>query len=450
MARHRAAILVVVAAACGHGSDAPVTAQPHKDGGAVGKDAAAEIPARPLGAPDLASFQWRKRAGQTAFAAARKAENRDDWPAVVTAAREAVTADPTHLEAQWLYAVALAKTGQQGALLAPLQVAAAGDFGKWALASLEQPALQSWLATPLGEAWRRRIDADRASYAAAIARSLIVAAHGDLFAFDPDGARWYRLTRTYGAVVAAYRGPTRVAYVTRGKTGFGVGTIDLGSGRSTRPASLGAAQPPVALARHEASFWVAAGAAWKELDAEGGKLRALPAKTARPDGAWLEVFKHNSRLHQRVASVAADWDDQSLASAMRVGHSNRVVTVPSPGLIDGNTAVWAPDQAHLAFVAQLDDHCTPGANSVSAAAFVADATSGTARELERATGGLAIEWVGAGKVAIAGDHGVELVSIDGGSPLPLEGADALVTPRRKPRCTPEPTDEPPPDDTDEN
>jgi hypothetical protein len=438
--------VVVVAVACGHHGDAPVTSEARKDGGTVAKDAAAaEIPARPLGAPDLATFQWRKRAGQAAFAAARKAENREDWGAVVTAAREAVTADSTHLEAQWLLAVALAKTGHDDALLAPLQAAAAGDFGKWALASLEQPALQGWLATPAGEAWRRRVDADRATYAAALARSLVVAAHGDLFAFDPEGTRWYRLTRTYGAVIAAYRGTSRIAYVTRGKTGFGVGTIELATGRSTRPASLGAAQPPVALALHDASFWV--GPAWKELDAEGGKLKALPGKPARPEGAWLEVFKHNARLHQRVGSVAADWDDQSLASAMRVGHSNRVVTVPSPGLIDGNTAVWAPDQAHLAFVAQLDDHCTPG--SAAAAAFVADATTGTARELERATGGLAIEWVGAGKLAIAGDHGVALVSIDGGAPLPLEGADGLVTPRRKPRCIPEPTDEPAPVDTDE-
>ena len=450
MAKLGLGLIVAAATACGHGgSSAPPPPQRHDAG--VTRDAEVAIAARPLGLPALADFAWRKRSGQLPFRAARKAEDRDDWAHVVTSAHDALTADPGHLEAAWLYAVALAKTGKLDQVLAPLQVAAAGDFGKWALASLEQPALQAWLATPTGEAWRRRVDSDRAGYAAALARAIVVTANGDLFAFDPEGARWYRLTRTYGAVVAAFAGPHRIAYVTRTKkkgsaeTRVAIGVVDLTTGRSTHPVDVGAA-PPIAIAyatAKPAGFWIGTGAAFANARAldDDGKLHALPAKTARPAGAWLEVNVHSARLHRLpIANVSADWDDQSLASAIRVGTSNRVVTATGAGAIDGNTLTWSPDRAQLAFVAQLDDRCTP--NAPSGAAFVADAATGAAHELERAEHGLAIEWLSDRKLAVAGDHGVSIYELGAGAPTVLEGADGLVSPRRTPKCTPEPAEEP--------
>jgi hypothetical protein len=148
---------------------------------------------------------------------------------------------------------------------------------------------------------------------------------------------------------------------------------------------------------------------------------------------WLEA---NGASLQRnslpVATVTADWDEHGLASAIRLGSSNRVVSAPA-GLIDGNSAAWAPGRAQLAFVAQLDDTCAPGA--ISSAAYVADAATGRLTELERAAGGLAVEWVTDRKLAIAGDHGVSIVDLDGGDPVALAGATNLMTPRRRPTCT---------------
>jgi hypothetical protein len=136
--------------------------------------------------------------------------------------------------------------------------------------------------------------------------------------------------------------------------------------------------------------------------------------------------------------------------------------VPSPGLIDGDTATWSTDNTQLAFVAQLSDTCAPprvkdrsrpsdsSASSVAtAAAFVADGATGSVHELERAIGGIAVEWYGERTLAIAGDHGVSIVAVDGGAPIVLAGADGLATPRRKPTCSPEPAiDEPIADDED--
>ena len=457
MAPGRLAVLVALAGAtagaCGRRSSSQSV---DKHDAAIVRDAASapsEVAARPLGMPDVAAYAWRKRGGQPAFRIARKAEDTGDWATVVTTCRQALTADPGHLEAAWLLAAALGRLGKPAEVLEPLQLAVAGDFGKWGAASLELPALQPFLATPIGQAWRRRIEADRAAYLASLARAMIVIADGDLYAFDPETSRWHRLTRTSGQVIGTLAVPSarRIAYVTRtrskAKRGIALGFVDLARGRTWRPIELG---PPTTLqiaysAKAPAGFWIGAGTptpvTWRVLD-DDNRLRPLPAKTSRPGGPWLEVAGHAATVHAiPVPTVSADWDDRGLASAIRIGSSHRVVAAPNPGLIDGNTVTWSPDRSHLAFIAQLDESCLPGA--ISAAAFVADGATGTVQELERAANGMSIEWLTDRKLAIAGDRGVTIVDLDGAAPVALEGATELIAPRQRPHCTQPGTDAPP-------
>lgn len=431
-------ILIVALVACGHGApSAPLP--PPKDARAA--DAVAvELPAQPLGMADLASFQWRTRGGQAAFKAARKAENRDDWHAVASACAAALAADPRHLEAAWLYAVALAKTGQLDDVLRPLVAAGTGDFGKWAFASLDQPALQPWLATAEGQAWRHRVDEDRAGYLAAIGRATIVTSHGDVFAFD--GQRFHRLTRTYGSVIGTLpaRASHRIAYVTRTKgkkgTKLGVGIINLTTGRTSHSTTIPA--PSLRVAMQPTGVAIRTGTTWQLLD-EDGHLKPLAAPKV---SEWLDVNKTARLVRVPPDGIAGDWDDQGLASAIRLGQTSRVITVP--GQIDGSSVAWSPDRSHLAFVALLDD-CKP--NGAAAAAFVAEASTGKVSELERASAGLAIEWVSDRKLALAGDRGVQLIEL-GGAPTSIDGADGLAAPKRRPRCVPEEvgTSDPPPDE----
>lgn len=444
----RLAVLALAGGLAGCGHEATPTAPPppqHRDAG-IPDVATVEVPARALGLPDLAAFGWRKRGGHAAFRAARKAEASGDWATVVSTCKQALAADPGHLEASWLLAVGLAKLGQLDALVPPLQVAASGDFGKWGPASLALPSLQPFLQTAVGKAWRRRVEQDHASYVAALARSLVVAAGGDLYAYDSEAPRWYRVTRTFGAVIGALRiAPLELAFVTRqrgkrGKPTLAIGLVDLVRGRSSRPVELGTMGPiAVTAARDGNGVWIGIGApkmTWRRFD-DNFRLRRLPASTARPRGPWLEVKDQTVRLHALpVAGVTADWDDQGLASAIRIGRSARVVSVPAPGLIDGNTASWSPDRSRLAFVAQLDERCPPDAPN--AAVFVADATTGAVRELERGRDGLAVEWVTGHKLAIAGDRGVALIDLDGGEPTSLPGADNLIAPRHRETCAPAP------------
>ena len=442
-----AAVAALALAACS-GHDAPAAPEPRPVMAAAQVDAAPpELPALQLGLPALEGFAWRKHAGHAAFRVARKAEDHDDWPRVIDACREALAADPGHLEAAWLLAVAFGKLGRTGDVLAPLTVAVAGDFGKWGPASLEQPGLKAFLATEQGAAWQRRVELDRPRYAAALARATLVISGGELFAYDPQEPRWYRLTRTYGAVVGALAVPDThfIYYVTTRAKKLQVGVIDLARGHSSRPQELGSAGP-ITLA-HAAGptapgAWIGSGAGpWRQLDDEGF-LHPLPARSARPRGPWLEVSGRSARVHRLpIADVTADWDDRGLASAIRLAKSNRVVTVPT-GQIDGDTVVWSPDQTHLALVAVLDEHCTPGAPA--AAAFVVDAATGTLQEVQRAKGGLSIAWLGDRRLAVAGDPGVALVDLGGGPPIALAGADDLLARKRHPKCTPDdaPVDEP--------
>lgn len=455
--------LLLAQIACGHpGSSEKVVAR-HEDGGVRG-DATVTLATLELGMPQVAAFAYRKRAGQPAFSLARAAEAAGDWTAVAARCREALAADPYHLDAAYLLAVALAKTGGGAEqIVAPLRTAVAGDFAKWGQASLDQPALQPFLATAIGQAWRRRVEADRHAFIAALARSLIVTSEHDLFAYDEQGPRWYRLTRTGGAIIAALhvRSQHEIAYVSREKiadgakqrTKVGVGIVDLATGRSRRSIEVPGAPASATLrigyaATKAPGFIVRVGkAAWRLV--ESGKLafERVPRNSKADAPAYLadmirmDVTGRSSRIDRTaVANVAADWDDDSLASAIKIGRSKRVVTVPSPGLIDGDTATWSADGTQLAFVAQLSDTCAP--DVATAAAFVADGATGSVRELERAIGGIAVEWYGERKLAIAGDHGVSIVVL-GGDAVPLIGADGLVTPRRKPKCSPEPAGEEP-------
>ena len=206
------------------------------------------------------------------------------------------------------------------------------------------------------------------------------------------------MTRTFGAVVGSLRvAPSKIAYVTRqrgrdGKATLAIGVIDLARGKTSRPLELGTKGPVLVTysAKQEPGVWVmAGGGVWKRLD-DNFVLSTLPPKTQKPPGPWLEVKGRTARLHAiPVAGVTADWDDKGLASAIQIGKSNRVVSVPAPGLIDGNTVTWSPDRARLAFVAQLDENRVCGARPKdaagdnNAAAFVVDATTGTLTEIER-------------------------------------------------------------------
>lgn len=386
------------------------------------------------------------------FRLARDAEAQGDWAEVAKRCEAALAADPAHLDASYLLAVARAKQQQLERVVEPLAKAVTGDFAKWGNASLAQPALQPFLATAIGKAWKARVESDRDVFAQMFARSLIVTSHGDLFGFDPETSRFLRLTRTGGAVIGALALKTGIAYVTREKVGkdtkLGVGLLDLGTGKTHRAAHVAKPSLRVAYNTKLGRFIVRQGNDWYSVvDKSAAALELIPRKNhpgypaQLADQTWLDVNGKSVTREKLQSIVSGDWDEVGLASAMRITSTHKIVTVPSPGLINGNTIERSHDGSQLVFVAQLSDTCKPG--DATAAAFVADTATGTARELERATAGIAVMWMADRKVAVAGDHGVSLVDLATSTATPLIDADGFLAPRFKPKCVPDIAEEPP-------
>jgi hypothetical protein len=233
----------------------------------------------------------------------------------------------------------------------------------------------------------------------------------------------------------------RIAYVTHTKHGkLGVGLVNLTTGRTSHAIAVTGAA--LRLAANPKGVAIRIGNAWSVMD-DDGHLKAL--SPAPKPTEWLDVTGRTARLHRAAPEgVAGDFDDQGLASAVRISQTNRTLSVP--GQIDGSTIAWSPDHAQLAFVAQLDDSCTKP-NAMTAAAFVADPSTGHVDEIERASGGLALEWIGDRELAVAGDRGVEKLEL-GKTPIVIADADGLLSPKRRPRCAPEEAGSDEPDESD--
>lgn len=444
-----ALVAVLASASCRSGSGKPA----HRDDARLGPGDAASVTlaTQPLGASDLAAFAYRARDGQGPFRQARAAEEQGNWGQVATLCEAALAVDPNHLDAAYLLAVARAKQQNLEAVLEPLAKAVAGDFAKWGNASLAQPALQPFLATTIGQAYRARVEADRDVFAQMFARSLVVTSHGDLFAFDPEMKRFLRLTRTGGAVIGALAMKSGIAYVTREKVGtqtrLGVGLLDAGTGKTHRAAHVDKSALRVAFNMKLNRFIVRQGNDWYSVVGKSGaELELIPRKehpgypAQLAEQTWLDVNRRRFTREKLQSIVSGDWDELGLASAMRITSTHKIVTVPSPGLINGNTVERSHDGSQLVFVAQLSDTCKPG--DATAAAFIADTATGTAHELERATTGIAVTWMAERTIALAGDHGVSIVDLDANTTTPLADADGLLAPRFKPKCVPEVVEEP--------
>lgn len=411
-----------------------------------------------LGASAIDAFDYRKRAGHAAYLRARDADAAGTWPAAVTACREALTADPLHLDAAYLLAIALAKTGAEpAAILAPLTTAVSGDFIKWGIAALGHPALQSFFATPLGSAWAARVNEARPLVGATLARALLVMARGDVYGYDVETARYLRITRTGGAVVGVLRVDDTLAYITRErskshpKPRVGIGLVELAAGRSKKLAYLPRV-PAVLRLAFDGAFVVRADTAWHAIDDAADRL-ALRALNKPPVvKAWLEVRGKQASERRLVTGVAADWDANQLASALRIAASKRIVTVPA-AMIDGSSITWSPDRSQFAFVA-VTEECKPTEHGVTI--YVADAATGSTREIAHADAA-AVEWSADRQLAIAVDGVVRLHPLAGERatermPIVMAGADALITPKRTAGCSelPEPADEPPADDPEDD
>lgn len=443
------------------------------DGGAATSAAVSpvDLAVKPIGLASLDAFGWRRGAGKDAFARALAAEKKGDMDGVAREGAAALAADPGHLEAAWLVAVARAKLGQNDGVLAPLEVAAAGDWAKWGERSLVLPALEGFRQTPEGAAWVRAAEKYRAAMAEALLGAVVVVARGaaprvprpggdgaekvdqraELYAVSVanGGGRWIRLTRTGGAVAGALPAPGRalVAYVAYDEIWhpngdpaireLKVGVVDLSTGRAGREVALRDAHEVMLgwqVRGSEATLVARIVPARLHSVVDAPRVYAIDWRQGQKRGTDLPAPRDGLRVRSLsterrrlpVSGITADWDDAGTASAVRIDKSKKVVA-PGGAMIDGHSVVWSPDGARLAFATAADDPCGEGA-ARQVAVYVVDAASGRSRVVGKGEGVPSPRWLDAARLAFVDGDGVRVVDAGSGKELArLEGGGGVVT-----------------------
>jgi|GEM_PF-1511458 len=461
----RAVLVLGLVAACGRSG----TTRARDEAGAA--DAASATPAIPvvvrtLGKAALDGYGWRSGPGRAAFERALAAERAGDLLAVEREASAALAADPGHLEAAWVAAVARARLGQPDRVVAALEIAASGDWSKWGERSLELAALAEFRASPAGRGWVEAGEAYRGALAAALARSLVVLGRSpstvglrgrpsaELYAVDLGAARWLRLTHSGGTVVGALSAgaSSLVAYVAHRPVARGaiaelrIGVVDLNTGKTGREIvlrevrELALAWRPRAGEQRLIATWTTGTSKQlqsADLDWKHGKRatidKARPLRSTR-----LEVDAEGAIVRRLpVTGVTADWDERGTASAIRLDQTGKVVAAPGGALIDGDSVVLSPDGARLVFAVAAEPPCA--ADDV-ARLYVADVATGRVRKL--ASGAVsAAQWLDDDRVAFASGDAVTVAAAATGKASASASGGAGVTtlavgaPRR---CDPPP------------
>lgn len=185
------------------------------------------------------------------------------------------------------------------------------------------------------------------------------------------------------------------------------------------------------------------GGAWLSLSADELLVPAAspPPATAAPrlvlsGGAVQVVRLPIAGDRAALPGIAADWDQSSMASALRLRRSNRLVALPAPALIDGQRVQWSPSSARLALVASLEscERDQPAALPRRTLAYVVDPITGSARELAASAQDLQLSWVSDALLAVATERGLELIDVTDGSALLLGAELSLPMPLAATRC----------------
>jgi hypothetical protein len=154
---------------------------------------------------------------------ARDFEKKGEWQEVRKLAEQAIAKDAMNLDAQRLLGLALANTGEQAAAVDHLVAAVAGDYYKYGVALASEPALKDFLTTQHGQAVTQLAGQIRDEYAKRIKTALLLVgrrstfkwpdkagaqagySRGEVYAYDLENKRYYKLTHTSDQVAGFIR-----------------------------------------------------------------------------------------------------------------------------------------------------------------------------------------------------------------------------------------------------
>jgi hypothetical protein len=440
-------VLVGLGLGLGCGSKSETSAKA-KDDAAAGP-VAAPLAMPVLGVDQIKRFNFIYEAGAPSHDKAVAAYRKLDWAAVRTHAEAALAKDATHLGSHRLLAAALAQTGDPAAAVDHLVTALAADYLQYA-PTLVDDDLRSFMASPHGQSVAALATKIQEESGKRIGTGLWLVARrsafrwpkdlgvqsstsrGEVYAFDRETKRFFRLTHTDHQVVGFVRPAT------------GSEVAILGFDKIDRPKPSEASEPaPPLLARawiqvysttdwkrttpriqlpsaREVSLGYAAGdqllvstapatgrwttgaPAISSVDRSTGKL--VKVTTALPP--TRVVLSLDEGLLVRIPDgITATWTGEPPVTGNLKTPTGAPIRVSESGAASQSTIAVSPGGAHVAFATAVD----PCAKDAAPSLYVADARTGTYKHLLSAKSRFPTRWLDATVLAYEdGDGAIRL------------------------------------------
>jgi len=423
----RLVVPVLLLAACGKSSDKK---DAKKDAGGPTAAVAAPIALPTLGVDKIARFNFIYDAGRPAYDKAEAAAKKSDWPEVKKQCEASLAKDASNLDAHRLLAVALSQTGEHAAAADHLVTAIAADYYRYGQWFEKDPQLESFRATPHGAAVTQLVGQVRAEYGKKVAAGLwfvarrspfkwdakpgvqATSSRGEMYAFDRETKRYFRLTHTNHQVAGFMRAKsgTEVAMLGYDRVdhpkddtsppllarGWQM-TADTATWEVTSKSTLAGARvnalyygdgDQLLVAQAPAvDRWTVGPWTVSSVDRSTGKLTKVAATVGAPR---IELTLDEGRIVPPAAldGVSATWTgDPGRAPELAVGATK--IPVPESGQAAQETVAVAPGGAWIAFATAVD----PCAKDTAPSLYVANTTTGALKHLLTAKSRFATRWL---------------------------------------------------------
>jgi len=469
------ALVLSLAGACGKDDSKG------KEQAARAAEAGPTLTAPPLGVDAIKKMNYLHGAGAKGFERVREAYKKQDWQAVIAAAQDVLARDPDHLDAHRMLGNALAQTGDVAAATDQLLAALAGDFVRWGEKLPEDPELQDYFATPIGKALLALHLEMKAAVETKIrggvwllgrrstfkwpAKSGATSTRGELYAWDEETRRFFRISHTDDQLAAWLPSPSgqEIALV-------GYDRADLPSAKDKNAAPKIRAWVETSDARTfervtaRASFknvralgvsWGTGGQLLVQTFDAAGRWGLAPKATFTVDPSTGKPAKTTAQQDPTSGRVQLTLDetlvsgpprglrlttsptDPSLITELTIESTGRKVPIPESGLADATVPRANPSGTRAAFATWVDPCGAPDAAKPSL--YVVDAKTGQSRHLLTTASRFNLRWLGDDRLVYEDGTGAlriwdattgrEAMKIaEKGNPLALSGLSAQPAP----------------------
>jgi hypothetical protein len=434
--------VILLCVSCGKGGDRKSA---KKDAGGPTAPVAAPIALPTIGVEKIARFNYVYDAGKAAYDKAEAAAKKKDWAETRKQAEASLAKDANHMDAHRLLAVALAQLGEHAAVVDHLVGVIAADYYNYGVSYATDPLLEGFRATEHGKAvtqlaaqlrdeWAKKIAsglwfiARRSAFRYDKYGSQWLSSRGELYAFDRETMRYFRLTHTNHQVAGFVRARTanEIAVL-----GFDKGdrpkddnaapliargwaqTFDTTEWKSTSKIVLpqaranaiyyGEGDQLLVAQAPAADRWTLGEWTVSSVDRTTNKL----TKTAGAPGApRVEMTLDEGRivLPPVIDGVQGAWSGTpARAPELTIGSTK--ILVPETGQAAQETIAVAPGGAWVAFATAVD----PCAKDTAPSLYVANAKTGAPKHLLTAKSRFATRWLDANTLAYEdGDSAIRL------------------------------------------